>query len=101
VLAANEGKLQLVMRNYGDQEDAATSGSNKESLLNGDPPIRDPGPTTTKSVESKPAPAKPKVRRVAPVAAHTEKPAEPQRQPIARKSVELIEGSKRRDVDVP
>lgn len=101
VLAANEGKLQLVMRNYGDQEDAATTGTNKASLLGGEPPIPDPGPTSTKSVESKPAPVKAKVRRVGPVAAHTEKPAEPERQPVARKSVELIEGSKRRDVDVP
>jgi pilus assembly protein CpaB len=33
MLAANEGKLQLVMRNYGDQGDSQTNGANKASLL--------------------------------------------------------------------
>src|SRR5213594_469805 len=33
VLATNEGKLQLVMRNYSDQENAQTKGANKNSLL--------------------------------------------------------------------
>src|SRR4029453_3367326 len=36
VLAANEGRLQLVMRNYGDQEDTQTKGANKNSLLSGE-----------------------------------------------------------------
>jgi len=36
VLAANEGKLQLVMRNYTNQDDAQTNGANKGSLLTGD-----------------------------------------------------------------
>jgi len=101
VLAANEGKLQLVMRNYGDQEDAATTGTNKALLLGGDPATADPGPTTQKSVETKPAPVKPRVRRATLVAAQIEKPASELQPRVARKSVELIEGSKRRDVDVP
>jgi pilus assembly protein CpaB len=36
VLAANEGKLQLVMRNYGDQGDTQTNGAKKASLLGGE-----------------------------------------------------------------
>jgi pilus assembly protein CpaB len=99
VLAANEGKLQLVMRNYGDQEDAETAGANKASLLGGDAVIPDPGPTTEKKLETKTAVVRPRPRRMS-IVAQTEKPAVTA-QPVARKSVELIEGSKRRDVDIP
>ena len=59
VLAANEGKLQLVMRNYGDQEDAETSGANKASLLGGDQVIPNPGPTTERAQETKTAATRP------------------------------------------
>jgi len=99
VLAANEGKLQLVMRNYGDQEDAETSGANKATLLGGDVAIQDPGPTTQKAVETKTAVVRPRPRRTS-IVVPSEKPAATA-QPVARKSVELIEGSKRRDVDIP
>ena len=104
VLAANEGRLQLVMRNYGDQEDAETTGANKASLLGGERVVPDPGPSSEKThaQETKPASVtKPKVRRPA---IATEGGIEKQvttAQPVARKSVELIEGSKRRDVDIP
>ncbi|HEV8429624.1 MAG TPA: Flp pilus assembly protein CpaB [Pyrinomonadaceae bacterium] len=100
VLAANEGKLQLVMRNYGDQEDAQTSGANKASLLNGEQVIPDPGPTTEKAVETKTAVARPRVRRTSIVIPNQEKPVAAA-QTVPRKSVELIEGSKRREVDIP
>src|SRR5258706_7674869 len=87
VLAANEGKLQLVMRNYSDQEDAQTNGANKQSLLGGSytPP---PPPKTEKAEGLKPAPAKPVVKRVsmAPVAE-----GKPVAQPVRRNSIELIE----------
>jgi pilus assembly protein CpaB len=101
VLATNEGKLQLVMRNYSDQEDAQTTGANKTTLLGGESAKPDPGPTTEKAVETKPAAApRPRVRRPvidsATVARQVEVAA-----PASRKSVELIEGSKRRDVDIP
>jgi pilus assembly protein CpaB len=97
VLAANEGKLQLVMRNYTDQEDSQTPGANKASLLNGEPVKPDPGPTSDKAVVTKPV-----IKRVKATASHvTIKPIEVAPMPVARKSVELIEGSKRRDVDVP
>jgi len=43
---------------------------------------------------------RPKVKRQPPVGAHTEK-AIAAAQPLPKKSIELIEGSKRRDVDIP
>ena len=96
VLAANEGKLQLVMRNYTDQDDAATRGANKNTLLLGDSVIPQPEPPSDKT-EKKPVQFKPAKRvSVVPVRAETPVPL-----PVARKSVELIEGAKRRDVDVP
>ncbi|HEV8427391.1 MAG TPA: Flp pilus assembly protein CpaB [Pyrinomonadaceae bacterium] len=98
VLAANEGKLQLVMRNYTDQEDSATTGANKQSLLNGESVKLDSGPTTERTV--KPVVSKP-VKRVKAAASHVDLKPIDIAQPVARKYVELIEGSKRRDVDVP
>src|ERR1043165_5583220 len=95
VLAANEGKLQLVMRNYSDQDDAATRGANKNSLLVGESVIPQPEPPSDKA-EKKPVQKSPK--RVAVVPVRDEKPAP---LPVSRKSVELIEGSKRRDVEIP
>lgn len=101
VLAANESKLQLVMRKYGDQEDSQTRGANKATLLGGESAKPDPGPPVEKAAEAKPAPVtKIRVRRPSIAAAHTEKPVA-SAQPVSRNSVELIEGSKRRDVDIP
>jgi pilus assembly protein CpaB len=104
VLAASEGRLQLVMRNYGDQEDAATTGANKATLLGGERVVLDPGPTSSekKNEEAKPTTvSKPRVKRsVTGAETNNEKPVA-SAQPVARKSVELIEGSKRREVDNP
>jgi len=99
VLAANESKLQLVMRNFGDQEDTRTAGANKTTLLAGESLQLAPQPATEKAVESKPAP-RPKVKRVSYEPARDVKPvtAAP---PVSRNSIELIEGAKRRDVDIP
>ena len=97
VLAANEGKLQLVMRNYTDQDDADTRGANKNSLLLGESLVPQPEPPSEKT-EKKPVQYKPQPKRVNPAPVREEKPAP---LPVARKSVELIEGSKRREVDVP
>ena len=97
VLAANEGKLQLVMRNYTDQDDADTRGANKNSLLLGNAVIPQPEPPSDKT-EKKVAQARPQPKRVSVVPVRAETPAP---LPVSRKSVELIEGSKRRDVDVP
>jgi pilus assembly protein CpaB len=98
VLAANEGKLQLVMRNYSDQEDTQTKGADKSTLLSGDTYVPQPAPPV-----EKPDPSKLLARRIPPVkrpaiAVKEEKPVAP---PISRNSVELIEGAKRREVEIP
>jgi pilus assembly protein CpaB len=99
VLAANESKLQLVMRNYSDQEDTKTTGANKATLLNGESIKGEPAPPSEKLAETKAAaPAKPRVKRTSYVSQHEQKAAA---QPVSRKSVELIEGAKRRDIDIP
>src|SRR6266498_4518605 len=61
VLATNEGKLQLVMRNYSDQEDTQTKGANKSTLLSGETFVPQPAPPTEKADASK---VVPKVIRV-------------------------------------
>jgi pilus assembly protein CpaB len=99
VLAANESKLQLVMRHYGDQEDTQTKGANKDSLLDGHSVTPLPGPAVEKPVESQPK-AKAKIRRNNVVAQQESKPA-PVPPPAPRNSIELIEGAKRRDVEIP
>jgi pilus assembly protein CpaB len=100
VLAANEGKLQLVMRNFSDQEDTQTTGANKATLLNGESTKPEPAPPSEKAAESKPAvPTKPKVKRPNYIAQNEAKPVTAH--PVPRKSIELIEGAKRRDVDIP
>ena len=99
VLAANESKLQLVMRHFGDQEDTQTPGANKSTLLTGENVKPLPGPVTEKAVEPKPvAMARPIVRRPSIEQPREAKPAAP---PVPRNSIELIEGAKRRDVELP
>lgn len=95
-LASSEGKLQLVMRNAVDQNNAETNGVNKRGLLSGDraQPLPDPG--SLKSEQPKPAVS----RRPRPVQA--EAPAtKPSAPPPPRNSVEMIEGAKKRNVDFP
>ena len=96
-LAANEGKLQLVMRNQIDQGDEKTSGVNKRTLLNGEAALKTPEPGSLKSEQPK-QDARPAVRRSAPVAKPAAAPAP---QPTPRASVEMIEGAKKRSVDFP
>ena len=100
-LAVNEGKLQLVMRNYGDQDDAQTRGVNKGTLLNGDSYVPPPAPKA--EAPKAPAPAQPVVRRepVRYVAPREEKPAPPPAPAAPRDSVEVIEGTKRKNVEFP
>ena len=95
VLAANEGKLQLVMRNYGDEENADTTGASKNTLLRGDNVNPEPPPPSASQ------PEKPKtwVRHTPVAKPKAEKPATPP--PVqSRNSIELIEGAKRRDVQI-
>ena len=95
-LAATEGKLQLVMRNSIDQGDEQTTGINKRSLLTGEQAQPAPEPGSLKSERPKSA------SRPRPVRSHSEpkEPAvtEPEK---PRKSVEMIEGAKKRSVDFP
>ncbi len=98
VLAANEGKLQLVMRNYSDQNDTKTTGADKTTLLGGDSYVpQPPAPSAQEQVKTAP-------RRSTPVKQPTvAKPSseEPVAKPVSRKSIELIEGAKRREVEIP
>lgn len=95
VLAANEGKLQLVMRNYSDDEDTTTPGANKNNLLRGDNVNPEPPPPSETQLEKpkttwvKHTPAKPRPEKPA-----TLEPAQ------SKNSIELIEGSKRREVQI-
>ena len=101
-LAVNEGKLQLVMRNYGDQDDAQTRGVNKGTLLNGDSYVPPPAPKV--EAPRAPAPAQPAPVRRQPikyVAPPAEKPAPPPAPVAPRDSVEVIEGTKRKNVEFP
>jgi pilus assembly protein CpaB len=100
-LASSEGKLQLVMRNSGDQGDEKTPGVNKRELLGGDRAMPLPEPGSLKSEQPKPAakaaPQKPRIQatpKPAPVLS-----APPPQAP--RASIEMIEGAKRRNVDFP
>jgi len=93
VLAANEGKLQLVMRNYSDKEDTQTSGANKKTLLSGDSIIAEPPPPSEHQIKAP-------VRR--PVVARRVVPQPERTSPsMSRNSIELIEGAKRREVELP
>src|SRR5687767_10476165 len=97
-LASNEGELQLVMRNSVDQNDEATPGANKASLLAGERalPVPEPG----LGAKAKPAPV---VRRSKPRPTVTTASLKIENPPIAppRPSVEVIEGAKKRNVDFP
>jgi pilus assembly protein CpaB len=98
VLAANEGKLQLVMRNYSDQEDTRTKGANKATLLSGESFVPQPAPPSEKVEQSKPIVKRAAHARQVAVTPRQEKPVA---QATPRNSVELIEGNKRREVDMP
>jgi len=98
VLATNEGRLQLVMRNYSDQEDTQTKGANKTTLLSGDSFVPQPAPPSEKVEKSKPIVKRAAHARQVAVTPRQEKPVA---QPVSRNSVELIEGNKRREVDMP
>jgi pilus assembly protein CpaB len=100
-LASSEGRLQLVMRNSIDQGDEVTSGATKQTLLSGEraQPVPEPGfDKGTKPVapRSNPAPRRPRVA-ASETAAKVNTPAPA---PI-RPSVEVIEGSKKKNVDFP
>lgn len=117
-LAVSEGRLQLVMRNSTDQENAPTPGANKRSLLSGEQAVVVPEAGSYKSEQepsARPTPARPAVsasRRSAGrsassdantilAAAPTPLPSPPPPSSPSRNSVELYEGAKKRDIAFP
>src|SRR5215210_8021642 len=104
VLAANEGKLQLVMRNSIDQSDTQTTGQNKRTLLSGEHAIPAPDPGALRSEQPKPVVTQSAPRRARPVVVESPAPAvSTQPAPAAppRSSVEMIEAGRKRSVDFP
>jgi len=101
-LASSEGRLQLVMRNSIDQGDEVTPGANKRSLLLGERALPVPEPGLGKDAPAAPrasAPRRPRTR-TAPATETAARPATTAPAP-PRPSVEVIEGSKKKNVDFP
>ncbi|HEY2962452.1 MAG TPA: Flp pilus assembly protein CpaB [Pyrinomonadaceae bacterium] len=99
-LASSEGRLQLVMRNSIDQGDEVTTGATKKDLLSGEraQPIPEPGLGSDKSVTPRATPKRPRTRPAATQsAAKVSTPAPAPERP----SIEVIEGSKKKNVDFP
>ena len=101
-LASSEGRLQLVMRNSIDQGDEVTPGANKKTLLSGERalPIPEPGIGGKEA----PAPRTTTVKRAPrprPAATETATKAAPAAPAPERPSIEVIEGSKKKNVDFP
>jgi pilus assembly protein CpaB len=106
-LASTEGKLRLMLRNMVDQDDEQTKGADKQSLLNGERATTPPPPGSLKS-EQTPPPAPPTRSRAprpqAPQRVSEAAPAEapkPQPPPPPRPSVEMIQGTKKSNVEFP
>lgn len=118
-LASTEGKLQLVMRNSIDQDDEQTNGVDKRTLLSGDRAMPQPEPGSLKSEQAETKdPAERRMRAAtdymraatdfmqvrqqpAPQPVAPVQPAGPAPQPAPRSTVEMYEGSKKRNVDFP
>lgn len=98
-LASSEGKLQLVMRNSIDQGDEATPGADKKTLLAGEraQPVPEPGLGTKQNKQ--PTTVARRVRR--PVTVINNPRIAPPEQIQQRPAIEVIEGSKKRNVDFP
>jgi len=100
-LASSEGKLQLVMRNSGDQADEQTSGANKRSLLSGERAMI--APEAGISANSSAPKAAPTSRRTAPRPVVRETNATPKAATPApeRPTVDVYKGAKKETVDFP
>jgi pilus assembly protein CpaB len=107
-LASTEGKLRLVLRNGIDQDDEQTQGVDKKSLLTGERAMPAPEPGSLKSEQkTQPPPASGQVFRRAPARApRAPQPAAPAAEapkppPPPRPSVEMIQGTKKSNVEFP
>ena len=102
-LASSEGRLQLVMRNSIDQGDEITPGANKKTLLSGERalPVPEPGLGGKEAPAPRATTARraPRPRPVATSEAVTKAAPAPPAPP--RPSIEVIEGSKKKNVDFP
>ena len=98
-LASSEGKLQLVMRNSVDQADEQTAGANKRTLLTGERAMIAPDPGS--AAAPMPAPSSPRRSLPRPVAKEPAAPKVSAAPPVARPSIEVIEGAKKKTVDFP
>src|SRR6266540_889882 len=97
VLASNGSRLQLVMRNYSDQEDTQTKGATGATLLSGETFVPQPPPPSEKADTKSKLVAK----RITPVRRPSIAQEKPVATPVPRNSIEFIEGQKRRDVEIP
>ena len=105
-LASTEGKLRLMLRNLIDQDDEQTQGADKKSLLTGERATMPPPPGTLKSEQ--PAQPAPPTRSRAPRPRMPERAAQPapvaeapKPPPPPRPSVEMIQGTKKSNVEFP
>jgi pilus assembly protein CpaB len=98
-LSSSEGRLRLALRGSTDQQDAATGGANRSTLLAGSRALPLPDPAAPRPTPRPAAPRKPvktmmvSLEKVLPPPAPT--PAPP------RNTVEIFEGSKRHAVNFP
>lgn len=101
-LSSTEGRLRLALRNTVDQQNAVTTGENKNSLLAGSRAM--PLPDATESRPQPPKSSRPATRRVArPVVASVDKapsPPAPAPEPPPN-MVEIFEGAKKHAVKFP
>ncbi|MEJ7576329.1 MAG: Flp pilus assembly protein CpaB [Pyrinomonadaceae bacterium] len=113
-LASTEGKLRLVMRNATDQGDAPTEGVDKRRLLSGESATPVPAPGSLQSEQPQPPASSQRQfraprfqapretsRSVAPTTTSGNNAAASPAPAAPRASVEMIEGAKRRNVDLP
>jgi pilus assembly protein CpaB len=110
-LASTEGKLRLVLRNGIDQDDEQTQGADKKSLLTGERAMPAPAPGALKSEQqTMPPPAsgqtfrrapRPQAPARAPQAAPAAEAPKPQPTPPPRPNVEMIQGTKKSNVEFP
>jgi pilus assembly protein CpaB len=97
-LASSEGKLQLVMRNSGDQADEQTSGANKRTLLTGEHATIAPDP----GISGNPSVPKAAPRRIAPRPVVKENVTPKATTPAPeRPTVDVYKGAKKETVDFP
>jgi pilus assembly protein CpaB len=104
-LAASEGRLQLALRNSIDDDDEQTLGANRRTLLTGERalPIAGPGSLKSERPNPTPAPRRQFLRvNLPPITGNVITAPTPAPTPKApRISVEVFEGTKKRNVDFP